>query len=170
MDKPKPVKRRIALIEDDKDLNNLLKFSFESSGDYSVKSFFQGSAQDERELRDFEPELVLLDVMLPQNSGFEILKNLRCDSKYEQIPVILLTAKSEEEDKIEGFEHGADDYITKPFSPRELILRVSALLRRIARNSEFGSNLSSPPALSQPTALYLNSENKLEQFCETEHF
>jgi len=78
-------------------------------------------------LRTFMPDLVLLDVMLPDLDGFELLKMIR---EIDNVPVIMLTAKSEEEDKVRGLELGADDYVTKPFSPRELVSRVKAVLRR----------------------------------------
>jgi NADH-quinone oxidoreductase subunit B len=157
---------KIALLEDDKDLNNLLKFSFEASGEYDVKSFFQGSEEDEKELREFAPTLLLLDVMLPQQSGLEILKKIRMGGALANLPVILLTAKGEEEDKIEGFEFGADDYITKPFSPRELLLRVNALIRRMVGvpQSSFLHTESSVENSQEQEKLEKNEKNKsLEQ-------
>jgi two-component system KDP operon response regulator KdpE len=83
-------------------------------------------------LRTFMPDLVLLDVMLPDLDGFELLKMIR---EIDNVPVIMLTAKSEEEDKVRGLELGADDYVTKPFSPRELVSRVKAVLRRFESSS-----------------------------------
>jgi DNA-binding response OmpR family regulator len=125
----KDEKLRILIIEDDRDLNNLLKYSLESSNDFEVKSHFDGDGAFEF-IVEFKPDLVLLDVMLPNRYGTEILKNVRDNPQTSGILVILLTARSQEKDKVEGFEAGADDYITKPFSPRELLLRVNALLRR----------------------------------------
>ncbi|MGY3804954.1 response regulator transcription factor [Pigmentibacter ruber] len=125
----KEEKLRILIIEDDRDLNNLLKYTLEASRDYDVKSHFDGNGAFEL-ISQFMPDLVLLDVMLPNIYGTEILKNIRDNPSTAGILVILLTARSQEKDKVEGFEAGADDYITKPFSPRELMLRVNALLRR----------------------------------------
>lgn len=125
----KEEKLRILIIEDDRDLNNLLKYTLEAARDYEVKSHFDGNGAYEL-ISEFMPDLVLLDVMLPNRYGTEILKNVRDNPVTSGILVILLTARSQEKDKVEGFEAGADDYITKPFSPRELMLRVNALLRR----------------------------------------
>ncbi|MBX9837974.1 response regulator transcription factor [Silvanigrella sp.] len=125
----KDEKLRILIIEDDRDLNNLLKYTLEASRDFEVKSHFDGNGAFEL-ISQFKPNLVLLDVMLPNKYGTEILKNVRENAATSGIFVILLTARSQEKDKVEGFEAGADDYITKPFSPRELMLRVNALLRR----------------------------------------
>lgn len=120
---------RILIVEDDRDLNNLLKFTLESTRDYEVASHFDGKDAVEMML-SWKPHLVLLDVMLPHTDGTEVLRTMRKHNQLANIPVILLTAKSQESDKIDGFEAGADDYITKPFSPRELLLRVQALMRR----------------------------------------
>lgn len=120
---------RVLIVEDDRDLNNLLKFTLESTRDYEVVSHFDGKDAVEMML-SWKPHLVLLDVMLPHTEGTEVLRAMRKHSQLANIPVILLTAKSQESDKIDGFEAGADDYITKPFSPRELLLRVQALMRR----------------------------------------
>ncbi|MEY4064900.1 MAG: hypothetical protein RIR26_1108 [Pseudomonadota bacterium] len=123
------IKTRVLIVEDDRDLNNLLKFTLESTGDYQVQSHFDGTGALELMLQ-WRPQLVLLDVMLPGTEGTEVLRQMRTRDELASVPVILLTAKSQESDKIDGFEAGADDYITKPFSPRELLLRVQALLRR----------------------------------------
>lgn len=120
---------RVLIVEDDRDLNNLLKFTLESTRDYEVASHFDGKDAVEMML-NWKPQLVLLDVMLPHTEGTEVLRAMRKHNQLASIPVILLTAKSQESDKIDGFEAGADDYITKPFSPRELLLRVQALMRR----------------------------------------
>lgn len=94
------------------------------------------------------PELILLDWMLPELSGIEFARQLKKDSKTQQIPIIILTARGEEEDKIRGFEVGADDYITKPFSPRELVARIKAVLRRFGKYREqlVAKNLQLYPA------------------------
>lgn len=137
----KAARSRVLIVEDDRDLNNLLKFTLESTHDYEVSSHFDGLNVVELMLQ-WKPQLVLLDVMLPHRDGTEVLREMRKHSELAHIPVILLTAKSQESDKIDGFEAGADDYITKPFSPRELLLRVQALLRR--------SNAPSPSQIPFP--------------------
>ena len=83
-----------------------------------------------KQLKKFEPNLLLLDWMLPDLSGIEICKNIRKDNKFKTLPIIMLTAKGEEEDKIKGLESGVDDYLTKPFSYKELLARIKAVLRR----------------------------------------
>lgn len=125
-----PFKPKVLIVEDDRDLNNLLKFTLEASKEYEVYSHFEGALALSI-IREKNPDLIILDVMLPGMYGTEILKLLRQDENFRLIPVILLTARGQEDDKIEGFESGADDYITKPFSPKELLLRVQALLRRV---------------------------------------
>jgi two-component system phosphate regulon response regulator PhoB len=142
---------RVLIVEDDRDLNNLLKFTLESTRDYEVASHFDGKDAVEMML-NWKPQLVLLDVMLPHTEGTEVLRAMRKHNQLASIPVILLTAKSQESDKIDGFEAGADDYITKPFSPRELLLRVQALMRRSgslsnkSRTEKMNAEGSTPPA------------------------
>ncbi|CAI8022333.1 Phosphate regulon transcriptional regulatory protein PhoB, partial [Geodia barretti] len=112
----------ILVIEDDPDIVELLRYNLERES-YRVTSAATGAegwAQLERE----RPDLLILDLMLPEISGFDLCRRLRRDSEYQSLPVIMLTARSEEADVIAGIELGADDYITKPFSPRELVARV----------------------------------------------
>jgi DNA-binding response OmpR family regulator len=142
-------KALILIVEDDRDLNNLLKYTLEATGDYTVRSHFEG-AQACALIVDIKPDLVILDVMLPGLYGTEVLKQLRSESELAATPVILLTARSQESDKIEGFESGADDYITKPFSPRELLLRVQALLRRSAPSKGAQAPLVAMAAVESP--------------------
>jgi two-component system phosphate regulon response regulator PhoB len=144
----KDPKSRVLIIEDDRDLNNLLKFTLESSKDYEVSSHFDGEHALAR-IIEFKPHLILLDVMLPHTEGTEVLRQLRSTPELASIPVILLTAKSQESDKIDGFEAGADDYITKPFSPRELLLRVQALMRRTGFHTSVSHPVSQIPATAQ---------------------
>lgn len=145
-------KPRILIIEDDRDLNNLLKYSLEVTNDYKVFSHFNGHLAFE-EVCNIKPDLVLLDMMLPNIDGIEILKKIREYPPTAHVFVVLLTARSQEKDKIEGFESGADDYLTKPFSPKELLLRIHALLRR-------SSTIKSIPApihsLSEKNNFYNN--------------
>lgn len=119
----------ILIVEDEKNISDIIKFNLEKEG-YSIKQAFDGKKGLEMAL-EIEPELLLLDVMLPEMDGFEICKKVRTKSN---VPIIMLTAKDEEVDKVLGLELGADDYITKPFSMRELIARVKANMRRKSMN------------------------------------
>ena len=106
----------------------MLKFNLENNGykvDYSYDGF-----DGYLKTKEFQPDLILLDWMLPNISGIDLLKKIRSDETLEQIPVIMLTAKNMEEDKLEGLEDGADDYITKPFSVKEVLARITSVLRR----------------------------------------
>lgn len=118
----------VAVVDDEPDIVELITLHLEKAG-FKVKSF--NDAESFIKFLKFDiPVLVLLDVMLPDADGFEICKYLKKEEKYSSIYIIMLTAKSEETDKIIGLELGADDYITKPFSPREMVARVKAVLRR----------------------------------------
>jgi DNA-binding response OmpR family regulator len=128
------VRPRVILIEDEKDIVELVRYNFRKEG-FDVASFASGREGLE-ELHRNPPDLVLLDIMLPDVDGFEICKRLRAEEKLRSLPVIFLTAKGEELDRILGLELGADDYVVKPFSPRELVARVKAVLRRQARPAE----------------------------------
>jgi two-component system OmpR family response regulator len=117
---------KILIVEDDSNLLRTLKYNFQKEG-YSVITALDGAQAIETARRE-KPDLVILDLMLPKMSGFEVCRVLRKDMT---VPVLMLTAKAEETDKIVGLEIGADDYMTKPFSMRELIARVRAMLRRV---------------------------------------
>jgi two-component system, OmpR family, alkaline phosphatase synthesis response regulator PhoP len=125
---------RVAIIEDEKDIVDLVRYNFRKEG-YEVASFLRGKEGLEQ-IRRNPPDLVLLDIMLPDVDGFEICKKLRADDRLKDLPVIFLTAKGEEIDRVLGLEIGADDYVVKPFSPRELVARVRAVLRRRERPTE----------------------------------
>lgn len=131
---------KILVIEDDPSLTELIKYNLEQES-FSVKIEMDGeegllSAQTEL------PDLILLDWMLPNLSGIEVCRRLRRGKSTKNIPIIMLTARSEENERIRGLDTGADDYITKPFSPKELVARIKAILRRIR------------PALSEETLEY----------------
>jgi two-component system, OmpR family, phosphate regulon response regulator PhoB len=123
------MKAKIMIIEDEESIVTLVKYNLEKEG-YKVFSNSNGEKAIEH-IKEIAPDLILLDWMLPNLSGIEICKILKTEKKYKHIPIIMLTAKGEEEDKIRGLNSGADDYITKPFSHKELIARVNALLRRV---------------------------------------
>jgi DNA-binding response OmpR family regulator len=115
----------ILVVDDEKRIVRFIRLNLEQDG-FKVISAFNGTEALEQVRRNL-PNLVLLDVMMPDIDGFDVLKKIRLASS---VPVIMLTAKGEEDDRIKGLELGADDYITKPFSPRELVSRVKAVLRR----------------------------------------
>ncbi len=117
--------RRVLIVEDEKRMARFIRLNLEHDG-FQVVEVNRGQPVLE-ELRQSLPDLILLDVMLPDLDGFEILKMIR---EVSDVPVIMLTAKGEEDDRVRGLELGADDYVTKPFSPRELVSRVRAVLRR----------------------------------------
>jgi two-component system phosphate regulon response regulator PhoB len=119
---------RILVIEDEPDIRQVLDYNLRMAG-HDVLAAAQG--QDGLKLvHDQHPDLVLLDLMLPDISGTEVCRSIKDDSGTKGIPVIVLTAKGEEIDRVVGFELGADDYVTKPFSVRELVLRIRAILKR----------------------------------------
>jgi DNA-binding response OmpR family regulator len=121
-----PIKdRRILVVEDEERMVRFIRLNLEYDG-FQVSEALTGMQAIEK-LRIILPDLVLLDVMLPDIDGFEVLRMVR---EISNVPVIMLTAKGEEDDRVRGLEMGADDYITKPFSPRELVSRVKAVLRR----------------------------------------
>lgn len=128
------VKRAIYLVEDEIHIQELVKYNLEAGG-YSVSTFGSG----EEMLSNCEsviPDMFILDLMLPGIDGYEILKRIRQNNRLKNLPIIMLTAKSEEFDRVLGLELGADDYITKPFSIRELTARVKSLFRRTDMSNE----------------------------------
>ena len=122
------MKETILIVEDESDIVKMLEYNLKKEG------FRTFSASDGRQALEMavrhRPDLIILDLMLPEMDGLEVCKSLKKESKTANIPIIMLTAKTQETDKIVGLELGADDYMTKPFSPRELIARIKAVLRR----------------------------------------
>ena len=121
----------IVIVEDDESIREMLRYYFRSVG-YEVGCFDSGEAYF-REGGDMDPALFILDIMLPGMDGLEILRRLRAGPKYAEAPVLMLTARTSEIDKVKGLETGADDYVVKPFGIMELQARVKALLRRAGR-------------------------------------
>src|SRR6187549_4175058 len=121
--------KRILVIEDEQDVIDLLTLNLQKAGGFTISTATDG-AVGLRKAREESPALIILDLMLPKMPGLEVCKVLKNDPATKHIPIIMLTAKAEEIDRIVGLEFGADDYVTKPFSPRELVLRVNAILRR----------------------------------------
>ncbi|HTC64575.1 MAG TPA: response regulator [Candidatus Saccharimonadales bacterium] len=120
--------KRVLLIEDDRDIVELVRYNLEREG-FQVAAAMDG-ASGLAQIRKTPPDILLLDLMLPKLSGLDICKEIRRDTTLNKLPILMLTARGEEADRVVGLEMGADDYVTKPFSPRELGARVKALLRR----------------------------------------
>jgi two-component system, OmpR family, phosphate regulon response regulator PhoB len=120
--------KKILVVDDEPDVTTLLSYHLKAKG-YAVE-VINDPNQSIGLARSFMPDLVMLDVMMPDLSGIQICRMLRTDPKLKAVPVIFLTAKAEEVDRIQGFEVGGDDYVTKPFSTKELVLRVQSVLRR----------------------------------------
>ena len=119
---------RILIVEDERDIADLIGFNLQRAG-YEVIKAHDGVEGTELALRE-RPDLILLDLMLPGRDGYSVFRELRRDTRTVNTPVIMLTARAQTEDRIQGLEAGADDYLTKPFSPKELMLRVQAILKR----------------------------------------
>lgn len=134
MPTPKTIKPKILVVDDEPDAVELLEFNLRNSG-FEVISAEDGNSAIKK-AREQKADLVLLDVMLPEVDGLEVCKILRRDPATAKVPIIMLTAKAAEIDRVLGLEFGADDYITKPFSVRELILRIKGLMRRVRGDSD----------------------------------
>lgn len=126
----------IFIVDDEPDISELVALNLNKSG-FTSKQFENGE-DFFSSLKEVIPDLIILDVMLPDSDGFDICKYLKSDANYSSIPVIMLTARGTEMEKILGLELGADDYVTKPFSPRELVARVKAILRRDNKEVQTG--------------------------------
>ena len=124
----------IYILEDDKNIREIESYSLKNSG-YSVEEF-EYAKPFWNKVSERKPDLVLLDIMLPDSDGVEVLKKLRRNPETKKVPVVMVTAKSTEIDKVKGLDNGADDYITKPFGVMELISRVKAVLRRVNQMEE----------------------------------
>jgi two-component system phosphate regulon response regulator PhoB len=131
----------ILVIEDEKDLVAALEYNLEREG-YQTRSALTGRTGLELAEQDPAPDAVVLDLMLPDISGIEVCRQIRASKRTAQVPVLMLTAKGEEIDRVVGFEVGADDYVVKPFSVRELMLRIRALLRRQQRDEPDGNEVA----------------------------
>ena len=122
--------KKILIVEDEQAIREMIAFHLSRAGYETMEA---ADCREARELiADARPDLALIDWMLPDTSGLELTRMLKRDDDYEDLAIIMLTARAEERDKVSGLEGGADDYITKPFSPRELIARIQAVLRRAA--------------------------------------
>lgn len=127
-------KRKILVVDDEPDVTDLVAYHLKAKA-FHVETLNDATASISK-ARSYQPDLIILDIMMPHLSGIQVCRILRADPKLAKVPIIFLTAKAEAHDRIEGLESGADDYLSKPFSPKELVLRVESILRRIATTGE----------------------------------
>jgi two-component system phosphate regulon response regulator PhoB len=132
----RPPRQRILIVDDEPDIVQVLEFALKQAGFDTISAGDATTAI--ARVRETQPDLVILDLMLPDIPGTEIFRQLKAGAKTAALPVVMLTARGEEVDRVVGFELGADDYITKPFSVREVVLRVKAILRRNAPGEPAG--------------------------------
>lgn len=158
--------QKIMVVDDEPDAVDLVQFNLTNAG-YEVITAADGQ-EALKNARTFCPDLILLDVMLPEIDGLEVCKLLRRDPATAEIPVIMLTAKAAEIDRVLGLELGADDYVTKPFSPRELVLRVKNLLRRRETGEEKGDRLEFDDLVIDIPAHLVAVENQAVDLTATE--
>jgi two-component system, OmpR family, alkaline phosphatase synthesis response regulator PhoP len=150
--------KRILIIEDDRDIIELVRYNLVNEG-FQVSAASDGTA-GLASLKKSPPDILLLDLMLPRLSGLEICKEIRRDSALNRLPILMLTARGEEADRVVGLEMGADDYVTKPFSPRELVARVRALLRRTDPAGDSRRTIAVGKLLIDPAAYRVAREGK----------
>ena len=151
--------KRVLLIEDDRDIVELVRYNLEREG-FQVSAVTDG-ATGLAQVRKTPPDILLLDLMLPKLSGLEICKEIRRDQALNRLPILMLTARGEEADRVVGLEMGADDYVTKPFSPRELVARVKALLRRTEPLEEMPRVVEARGLMIDPSSYRVTHDNKL---------
>jgi two-component system phosphate regulon response regulator PhoB len=156
---------RILIVEDERDINDLIGFNLQRAG-YEVIKAYDGLEGTELALRE-RPDLILLDLMLPGRDGYGVFRELRRDSRTSNTPVIMLTARAQTDDRIQGLEAGADDYLTKPFSPKELMLRVQAILKRV-EGAPGNVDLTFGPFRFDKNALKFYLENEPVDLTSTE--
>ena len=151
------MKKLIYIVEDEPDLRDALVYNFQN--DFKVKSFGNGEACLDK-IKKKKPDLIVLDIMLPGMTGLDVCRKIRASEDFNNIAIILLTAKGEEIDRIVGFEIGADDYVTKPFSVRELILRTKVILKK--QNSDEEEKLLEYGSISMNLDAHVVKENGAE--------
>lgn len=151
---------RILIVEDERDVAELICFNLERAG-YAVDVTYDGLSGQDLALKE-RPDLIILDLMLPGKDGFAVFKELKRDSRTAHTPIIMLTARAQTEDRIKGLEVGADDYLTKPFSPKELVLRVNAIMRRVEFTPGAVEVTVGPFRFDKNTLSFYLNEEKIE--------
>jgi two-component system phosphate regulon response regulator PhoB len=152
-------RKTVLVIEDEKDVVDLLAMTLRKSDGFNIAVAHDGVAGLEQ-ARGERPDFIVLDLMLPKMSGLEVCKLLRTDPATRHIPILMLTAKAEEIDRVVGLEFGADDYVTKPFSPREVALRIRAILRRGATTEQSNERLTAGPIAVDPVRHHVSVDGK----------
>lgn len=152
-------RKSILVIEDEKDVVDLLALNLRKANGFNISTANDGAAGLNKARSD-RPDLIILDLMLPKMSGLEVCKILKSDPSTRHIPILMLTAKAEEIDRIVGLEFGADDYVTKPFSPREVLLRIRAILRRDAAPEQRDERLTAGPITVDPVRHQVSVDGK----------
>lgn len=160
--------KKILIVEDEQDILQLVKHYLEKEGFRTVTAM--NGLEALKKVKEDKPDLVVLDLMLPEMDGLEVCKRVRSNPDSAMLPIIMLTAKAEESDTIVGLELGADDYVTKPFSPKALVARVKALLRRIERAPSHGSDFYRYDTLTMNVARHEVSLGKHEVTLTTKEF
>lgn len=154
----------ILIVEDEPSISELIAVNLQHAGHHPIRAY--NAEQALALITDVLPDLILLDWMLPGQSGLSLARELRANERTRQIPLIMLTARSEETDKVNALETGADDYVTKPFSPKELIARIKALLRRrapqLTEDIVDTNGLRLDPATHRVSARHQNAELRIE--------
>lgn len=152
------MKETILIVEDEKDIVKMLEYNLKKEG-FKTLSNRDGESAITSAVKE-HPDLIILDLMLPGIDGLDVCKTLKSDNKTASIPIIMLTAKSQESDKIVGLEIGADDYITKPFSPRELVARIKAVLRRAKEKDKSPEVLKTGDLIIDLSRIAITVKNK----------
>jgi two-component system phosphate regulon response regulator PhoB/two-component system alkaline phosphatase synthesis response regulator PhoP len=160
------MKKKIFIVEDEADILELLQLKIENAG-YSTEGF-ELAQQLRNRITTGQPDLIILDLMLPDMDGMELCKILKSDLATDKIPIIMLTARTDLEDKVRGLDYGADDYITKPFDTGELIARIKAVLRRSSWESEKNILQISPEFLIDFNRYEVTIDNKRADLTLTE--
>jgi DNA-binding response OmpR family regulator len=158
--------KSILIIEDEKDIADLLEYHLKQSH-FSVIAALDGPSGLERARKE-RPSLIILDLMLPGMDGKEVCRTLKSSPNTQSIPILMLTAKAEEVDRIIGFELGADDYVTKPFSPRELVLRVKAIIQRMEGEREGVKTIQFGDLLIDPDRHQVSIKHRVLRLTATE--
>ena len=155
----------VLIIEDEADVVDLIRYNLKKAK-FRVLTAQDGAEGFSMAVTD-RPDAVVLDIMLPRLNGFEVLKKLKADSRSESIPILILSAKGESESRIKGLQLGADDYMLKPFSPKELVLRIQALLRRSTKPGKSETSIDGPFVFDL-TSMNLTLEGKRLDLTATE--
>ncbi len=162
------MEKLIYVVDDEKDIRELLSLNLKKYG-FKSKEFTDGDSLL-KAITKVKPDLIVLDIMMPGVDGLEIVKILKREKDYSNIPIIMLTAKTEESDKIVGLEIGADDYVSKPFSPKELVARIKAILRRYSESEEEPKNkvIRHGPITIDKVKIEVSVNNKIIDLTATE--